>query len=443
MATTGYMGGGRVLILSLVLAILAGTAQAGDAGTYGFNPAAYKKKAFEVSGYVEGKGEWFDYDRRSVFYRLDQAGSDQPSQDERGTATGEITAKYTRDIATLTGTFHTFGRRDVTTGDQQQAKLYTGTLTLQPNPGLSFDIGKKTLQWGKGLAWNPVGFVQRAKDPLDPDLSREGYWMVTGTYTKSFPGWLQTVGFTPVFIPTSTALNPDFGTSPHHQDVAGKISVLAADTDIDVMALSGGAKSFRYGADFSRNFGPRLEVHGEYAEITKARRVLIGAGNRPYTVTGAAPAWLLGLQYLSADGLTTTVAEFYHNGAGYRPGEQEAFFTLADRAVQSFDTTGSGALLDTARTVSPSYATQNPGRDYLNVKITRSQPFGMVYLTPSVTVMADVADKSALILPELLYTGFTNWEIRLRLQANVGARYTEYGEKAAAMRGELRVRYYF
>ena len=38
------------------------------------------------------------------------------------------------------------------------------------------EAGKRTLRWGKGYAWNPIGFVERPKDPNDPDLAREGYW---------------------------------------------------------------------------------------------------------------------------------------------------------------------------------------------------------------------------------------------------------------------------
>jgi hypothetical protein len=31
------------------------------------------------------------------------------------------------------------------------------------------DAGKKVVKWGKGYAWNPVAFVDRPKNPEDPE----------------------------------------------------------------------------------------------------------------------------------------------------------------------------------------------------------------------------------------------------------------------------------
>jgi hypothetical protein len=52
-------------------------------------------------------------------------------------------------------------------------------------------------------------------------------------------------------------------------------------------------------------------------------------------------------------------------------------------------------------------------------------------------------DNSLSLSPELLYTGFTNWELRLKGTALVGQKGDEYGEKPNDYRIELRVRYYF
>jgi hypothetical protein len=48
-----------------------------------------------------------------------------------------------------------------------------------------------------------------------------------------------------------------------------------------------------------------------------------------------------------------------------------------------------------------------------------------------------------MVLPELLYTGIKNVELRFRVQANIGPRLTEFGEKQASNRVEFRLRYYF
>jgi hypothetical protein len=52
-------------------------------------------------------------------------------------------------------------------------------------------------------------------------------------------------------------------------------------------------------------------------------------------------------------------------------------------------------------------------------------------------------DKSVSLSPELLYTGITNLELRLKAFCLVGGKGTDFGEKPNDYRVELRVRYYF
>jgi len=327
-------------------------------------------------------------------------------------------------------------------GDNHDTKLYEGGLNLEPVTGLSFYVGKKTLLWGKGYAWNPVGFLQRPKDPTDPNLSREGFWMATANYTQTFQdGPIQTIGFTPVFIPTTTAINNDFG-HEHHNDVAGKLYALVGHTDIDLMALSGGAKGTRYGADFSSALTDALEVHGELARVTESTRPVLNAAGQPTQLTADATNYLLGLNYLTETD-TTFILEYYHNGAGFQGSEGDSFYSLAHSAFAQYRTTGSIALLQKVGMMSQMYMMPNPMRNYINFKVSQDEPFNIVYFTPSLMVEANTTDRSMLILPELLYTGFTNVELRFRVQANIGAHLTEFGEKQASTRVEFRARYYF
>jgi len=73
------------------------------------------------------------------------------------------------------------------------------------------DIGKKTLKWGKGYAWNPVAFVDRPKDPDEPEQNLEGFIVASADYIKSFQGPLKTVSFTPVLVPVYNHVNDVFG----------------------------------------------------------------------------------------------------------------------------------------------------------------------------------------------------------------------------------------
>ena len=263
----------RPLIVSLALILGSTGAVQAQEKTYTFSPSEYQRKTFEMGGYAEGRIEIFDLNPDSAFYELNKPSGDRPGVDERATGTLELTGKYHKDITTLNFTLHGDGDRDVVFGNNFEAKLYEGGLGLQPKTGLSFYLGKKTLLWGKGYAWNPTGFVQHPKDPTDPNLAREGYTIVSADYTRSLASApIKTIGLTSVILPTTPAINNDFGRE-HHLDIAAKLYMLIGNTDVDMMALSGGAKSARYGADFSSAVTPALELHGELAYISASTRI--------------------------------------------------------------------------------------------------------------------------------------------------------------------------
>jgi hypothetical protein len=431
----------RGLVIGIAAVVLS-TGPAVAQQTYSFEPSEYQQKAFELGGYAEGKLEGFSLNRSGAFYQLNKPSGSQPSINERATGTLEVAGKYHRDIATLDFTAHGDGERDVVFGNDRHTKLYQGGINLQPEIGLSLDAGKRVLLWGKGYAWNPVGFVQRPKDPTDPDASREGFWMASATLTRSFQaGPVRTLAVTSVFIPATPAINNDFG-QVHHDDVAGKIYLLVGKTDIDLMALSGGAKSARYGADFSSSVTPALELHGEIARVTKSTRTVLNAAGQPVPLTTAATDYLIGLRYLT-EAATTFIVEYYHNGEGFQDSEGDSFYSLAHDAFAQYRATGNTALLQKANMMSAMYKRPNPMRNYVNFRISQNEPFDIVYLTPSLTIQANTTDRSMLVLPELLYTGFKNVELRLRLQQNFGTHLTEFGEKQASTRIEFRARYYF
>ncbi|MCK7515711.1 MAG: hypothetical protein MZV70_74860 [Desulfobacterales bacterium] len=82
-------------------------------------------------------------------------------------------------------------------------------------------------------------------------------------------------------------------------------------------------------------------------------------------------------------------------------------------------------------------------RDYLYFRVSQKEPFDILYFTPAVTTILNLDDRSFSLSPELLYTGITNLELRLKGTILVGDSFTEYGEKPYDARLELRLRYYF
>lgn len=143
---------------------------------------------------------------------------------------------------------------------------------------------------------------------------------------------------------------------------------------------------------------------------------------------------LLGLRYLTEND-TTWIAELYRNGTGYTEGQLADFLSLADSA--------NPVLFNKAVQISPAYARANAGRDYLYLRASQKEPFDIVYFTPALTLIANLADRSWSLTPELLYTGITNLDLRLRASWLHGDAYSEFGEKQNARRLELLARFYF
>ncbi|MGD8743134.1 MAG: hypothetical protein PVH46_06880, partial [Granulosicoccaceae bacterium] len=146
-----------------------------------------------------------------------------------------------------------------------------------------------------------------------------------------------------------------------------------------------------------------------------------------------------GLRYLTEND-TTVIAEYYRNGAGYSRSELDDFY----RAVHAADYTGNAALLDKLESLArQGYAKRNPGKNYFYLRISNKEPFDILYFTPSVTAIINMDDSSYSLAPELLYTGITNLELRLRATILEGERFSEFGEKLNSNKLEFRLRYYF
>ena len=61
----------------------------------------------------------------------------------------------------------------------------------------------------------------------------------------------------------------------------------------------------------------------------------------------------------------------------------------------------------------------------------------------ALTTIVNLDDGSYSLIGELLYTGFGDFEMRLRAAVNVGERLTDFGEKPVDERLELRLRWHF
>ena len=416
--------------LALCACLLAATAWAEE---FTFDAAEFEKKPFEFGGYLEFKPDraWLNHD--SSLYKLN--GLDRQTLD-RNTTTLKLNLKYTQGIASLNLNGSAQKWHDDLASESKK-HFDQAYVSFKPDPGFTLDVGKRALKWGTGYAWNPVGFVERPKDPFDVDLAREGYTMVMAdfirNYTDVLGGDLKTIAFTPLLLPVGNQTNNDFGTL-NHLNPAAKLYLLYRDTDIDFTWLGRGSRTSRFGVDFSRNLTTALEIHGEWARITDfEKRSIDSAGNVTTTVRNEINA-LLGLRYLT-DNDTTWIAEIYRNGTGFTEAQLTDFHRLVD--------SGNPALFAKAKKIGPVYSRPNVSERYLYLRASQKEPFDIVYFTPSATLIANLDDKSFSLTPELLYTGITNLDLRLRAAWLIGGSGTEYGEKQNARKLELMARFYF
>ena len=426
-----------LMVLSLFLPAL-GAAE----GDYTFDLSETEKKPYHFGGYVEFKPVLFGLDHDAAFYKLrfynDPQGQTLPEANGRV----QLEGSYEKESYRLYVKTNTDLKYSSLDGGAEHSVFYEAYGSLKPSSSLKIDAGKKALKWGKGYAWNPVAFVDRPKDPDDPELAMEGFIMATTDYIKSFDGPLKTFSFTPVILPVYNHINDAFGNN-NKLNFAGRFYFLLYDTDIDLMFMTGGSRPDRYGGDFSRNVTTNFEIHGEYAYVRNARKTILDASGNMSAVEADAQSYLVGIRHLTAFDLTTIV-EYYHNGAGFSDDELKNYFAFVNRAYNLYQSTGKVAALASAKNLADgAYGRSSAGENYLYVRFSQKEPFDILYFTPSLTWILNLDDRSYSLTPELLYTGFTNWEMRFRTAFIAGARNTEFGEKQNDYRMELRVGYYF
>jgi hypothetical protein len=408
---------------------------------YSFDLSDIEKKAYSFGGHIEASPLLFGFDREASLYKLKLFDRDEGKTAEEYNGSLQLDGSYEKGITKVYAKINSSVKKSYL-GWSNQTSIFEGYLSLTPSLSLSINLGKKTLKWGKGYAWAPLAFVDRTKNPDDPDLALEGFSNLSANFIKSYSGALKTISFTPVLIPVYHDLNNDFG-EINNVNFAGKLYLLLYDTDIDFAILTGGSKTTRFGFDFSKNLTTNLEIHGEFAFIRNFEKRFINNNGDLFNTTYNAKNYLLGIRYLTKLD-TTLIIEYYHNDTGFTENQMEDYFSFINQAYETFSSTGNNNLLQKALSITEgNYGKVNPMRNYLYARISQKEPLGILYFTPSITGIFNTDDNSFSLSPEILYTGITNLELRLKASLLSGPRSSEYGEKQNAYRTELRMKYYF
>jgi len=405
-----------------------------------FDIKEFENKGFDWGGYVEVKWDHVDFNQDGVFYLLNSNHAQESTLDS---LTGSLLlgGDYSIGAASFYGLFKASGRQD-NYGWIDLAEIYEAYVDIKPSPRVTAGLGKKLYRWGKGYAWNPVGFINRSKDPNNPEEALEGCVTAEVDLIKSFTGSLQNSALTLVAIPVYENVNEEFGVQDN-LNFGAKLYLLYKDTDIDFVLYTGNSRSTRFGIDFAKNLASNFEIHGELAYVPSLDNIILSEEGFAQRQDISSLSGLIGLRYLSENDITSIV-EYYHNGAGYTEDELDRFFQLAKNGIDQFHTTHTDTVLNKARELSlQGYGKPYPGKNYLYGKLTQKEPFDILYFTPGLTAIVNLDGLSSSITPELAYTGITNWEIRFRFSYLSGRNSSEYGEKQNSSKLELRVRYFF
>lgn len=440
---------GGALIMATLGLLCAGSVQAQEENS--INLEDMTKKPYTLNGFLELYANHQELNQDGAFYKLNLFNDRQRASIDQSWAALQLEGDYSKDALQLHFRVKNTAASDYT-GSSWNSVWQEAYAAVQPSPSLTVDVGKRVNMWGKGYAFNPVAFLDRPKDPNDPDLTQEGFVMVRAEAIHSFQGALRNVAFTLELLPVQKYINTDFGPVQDEPviNIAGKLYLLAWDTDFDLVTLADGTKSARFGFDFSRNLQTNFEVHGEWATVSNISQPVLqssgGAAPGGGTMAirqGQAESWLLGLRYLT-EGNLTAIAEYYYNGGGYSADEQNDYFRFVHQSYQRYLATANPSALQMAQNLQQgAFGRPNPGRSYAYLRLSQKDAFGWLYFTPGLIEIANADDRSSMTTLEALYTGVTNLEVRFRVTALQGARYTEFAEKQLRNRTELRVRYFF
>jgi hypothetical protein len=322
--------------------------------------------------------------------------------------------------------------------DETSVDLFEAYARYNPSLSATMQLGKSVFSWGKGYAFNPVGYVNPMKDPENPELAQAGILSANVEYIKSFSsGALQSFAAQAIIIPESNPINGRFGEAKY-TDVAAKLYFLFLDTDIDLMIYQGSRNPKRYGFDVSKNIMENLEFHTEFGLTRAADRYFIGDGVLSRE-NGNVYSYLFGIRYLN-EWNTTVIAEYYRNGFGLSKTEYESYNNYLLNGL----TIGTPVAIQQTVGISQAYFKSNTlMRDYLYVKITQPEPFDLLYFTPSIYTIYNLQDNSFLLSTNLTYKPETNLEFIIWYTSMFGKEASEFGSRQVEQKIELWMRAYF
>ena len=398
-------------------------------------PAEEEGSKLEISGNLDAKWGILQSNSSSPVYGLQFFDQDKP---------GDYLSQYRLDFY-LNGdyqykqvgfTMRTFSQY---THEKTFAlsfyELY-GSLNLSPR--FTFSVGKRRYNWGKGYAFNPVGYVNTEKDPENPDLALAGKSSVYLKYNRSIgSGFIQNLSLSAIVLPQEANIlekYSEFG----DLSAAFKLYVLINNIDLDFMLDIGQDQMRRYGMDFSSNLRENIEIHGEVS-YSNGEEMSIIKNNAVQMQEASGFSYLLGLRYLTSWNMTFIV-EYYHNNNGLTSQEYRDY---QEYLLNNLNTGDADLINETRSAMTSSFRSRNLMRDYIYVKASMPEPFKWLYSSISIFTIYNLNDNSFIISPQIAYKPFTNSEILFWPSFLFGKDNSEYGSKFFQKKLELWFRFHF
>ena len=397
-------------------------------------PELNEPSGLRLSGHLDGRIKGLALNSDSPLKTLQLGSGDYSSYQTQWLSELYLDGDYKSDKIAFH--FGTYGRSELSSSSTFSVfELYNRFILGQR---LSLVFGKMASNWGKGYAFNPAGFVNPPKDPENPELAREGKPLLKLDYVRSFslPAF-QTFAVDLVLLPPSVLLNNKYA-DPANITIASKFYVLSFDTDLELYQFSDQGGDRRLGIGISRNIGPSIEIHGEYAHYNNQLAHSFSSASIQ-RVARSGSQYLLGLRFINTR-LTTTIIEYYHSDFGYSTADITRFSDYLEENTLSSELVD---LQDIASLAQSFFFSKNIGQDYLYLKFSHPEPFDILYLTPTFQSIINLNDQSLLLSPIISYKPYTNSEFILWSTVFLGDPDSEYGIKSVAWSSELWLRIYF
>jgi hypothetical protein len=362
------------------------------ADDYSFDMESIETQSFEYSGYLRTEHKYQTLNQESPLYTLLNR-----SDDSQNAFLNEALFRFThyKDDFKLIGAL---SARYVNIDglDEDIFTIYQlyahNTLSINH----SIDVGKKTLKWGTGYFFNPAAFLDRPKDPTQPENAYEGYVMTNYSYNKSFDGNLKNLKLDLIYMPTTIKVNDDFYDATSN-NLAVKLYLLYLDTDLSFIYLYNDELKDKIGFTFSRNLATYFEVHGEFAKEIDGYY-----------------SYLLGLKYVTETDITIA-SEYYFDSEGLTKDEIRSSIKLLPFS----------------------------GKSYFVNKFSKKEPFGIVYSSIYFKDMLNTEDYSHLDTLGFIYTFKNNLEIDFSYNLNSGNKESDFGKKLVSDFTWLKATWYF